>query len=108
MATKEVGNAAFTQGRYEEAITIYTEVINTLLANTSTTTTNAPAPVPTADLTTLYSNRAMAQLKLSQSSLALESCDAGIALDAKHEKLRLRRAQVRAIVQHFTSLRSTD
>jgi ADP-ribose pyrophosphatase YjhB (NUDIX family) len=81
---KDLGNAAYASGNFKAAAECYQNGIDAALST--------PGSAVSA-ITTLYSNLAMAQMKLSAPEAALSACNAGLARDTTHEKLRLRRAQ---------------
>jgi len=72
------GNEAFGAARYEEAVGLYTDGLG-----------HAPRSA------LLYSNRALALLKLHAYDEAEEDCDAALSIDAASVKALLRRAQAR-------------
>ena len=83
-ALKEKGNAAFKKGRYDEAVRQYT---------------NAIKKEPKTSV--LYSNRAMAQLKLGDFKAAEEDCTLALALDPRNVKALLRRGTARSFEQVY-------
>lgn len=78
------GNAAFTSARYEDAVADYTEALE-----------RAPRS------STLYSNRALALLKLRAYVEAEEDATAALDFDASNVKARLRRAQARSELSRY-------
>ena len=72
------GNAAFGAARYEEAVGYYTDALG-----------------HTPRSAILYTNRALALLKLHAHTEAEEDCDAALLIDSAHVKAMLRRAQAR-------------
>lgn len=84
-ALKEKGNAAFKAGKYDEAVRHYGAAINK-------DTRNA----------VLYSNRAMAHLKLGDFKSAEEDCTLALALDPRNVKALLRRGTARGFQQTYT------
>jgi tetratricopeptide (TPR) repeat protein len=77
-ALKAQGNEAFGAARYEEAVGLYTDALG-----------HAPHS------SVLYSNRALALLKLHAYAEAEEDCDAALLVDGTAVKAWLRRAQSR-------------
>lgn len=73
MALKDKGNAALQSFRYSEAADLYTEALESHKSSV------------------LYSNRAMAYIKMEQYGLAIIDADASIALDAEYVKAYYRR-----------------
>ncbi|KAJ3361122.1 hypothetical protein GGF31_002451 [Allomyces arbusculus] len=76
---KEKGNAAFTAGRYAEAVELYTEALS---MDPSNKALNAK----------LYSNRATARSKLGKYTDAIADCTAALEIDPDFYKVLLRRA----------------
>lgn len=79
-ALKTAGNDAFKSGKWDAAITAYTDALELDQRNKSL---NAK----------LYCNRAAAHLKKNAAGLAVEDCDKCIELDDKYVKGYIRRAQ---------------
>eukprot|EP01041_Mallomonas_annulata_P010720 gene10720-22385_t len=77
---KEIGNNAFKQSKYQEAIDAWTSCINKDPANK---TYNAK----------LYCNRANAHLKLKRPEEAVRDCDRSLNANADYVKAYLRRAE---------------
>lgn len=77
-AAKEAGNAAFKAGKYEEAVTWYSEAIK-----------------KDPNVAVYYSNRAMALLKCGRYGAAESDCDAAIKLNPAMVKAYLRRGSSR-------------
>lgn len=80
MQKKEEGNEAFRRGRFQEALTLYTDALSIDPINTHT---NAK----------LYFNRAVVHAKLNQLDEATEDCTAAINLEEGYLKAYLRRAK---------------
>jgi len=78
------GNAAFSSARYEDAVADYTEALE-----------RTPRSAP------LYSNRALALLKLRAHAEAEEDASAALGIDGTNVKARLRRAQARMELARF-------
>ena len=77
---KASGNEAFTKGRYEDALSIYSEALEIDPLNKNT---NAK----------LYYNRALVDAKLKKMDSAIEDCTKAIELDSSYLKAYLKRAK---------------
>lgn len=77
-ALKAQANAAYTAGRVDEAIDLYTRAL-------------ASADMPPADRATLLANRAQALLRVAKHELAVEDCTACLTLSPDNVKAQFRR-----------------
>ena len=73
MSLKDLGNTALQSFRYSEAADLYTEALELF------------------ESSVLYSNRAMAYIRMEQYGLAIIDADASIAFDAEYVKAYYRR-----------------
>eukprot|EP00898_Chlorokybus_atmophyticus_P002336 jgi/Chlat1/3102/Chrsp21S03341 len=78
---KDAGNAAFSGGRYEEAIEHYTVAISRDAKNA-----------------VYYGNRAMAYIKLHRYAQAEEDCSKAMKIDPRNVKVLLRRGTARSML----------
>ncbi|XP_052286193.1 mitochondrial import receptor subunit TOM70-like isoform X2 [Dreissena polymorpha] len=78
---KELGNKAFKNGKYDEAIKFYTQAIE-----------QCP-PERENDLSTFYANRAAAYEKLKSPRQVIDNCTEAIKLNGRYLKAINRRAQ---------------
>ncbi len=81
---RAAGNAAFSSARYEEAVAAYTSALEA-----------------TPRSATLYSNRALALLKLRAHAEAEEDAAAALALEPDNVKALLRRATARSALRAY-------
>lgn len=79
-AKKESGNAAFKEGKYEDALKLYTEALEVDLNNKFFKAV-------------LYTNRATVLAKINRLPEAIENCTKAIELDDTYIKAYLRRAK---------------
>ena len=79
--SKDAGNAAYSSGQFERAITAYTAGLE--------------ADVEGCLAPTLLGNRSQACMKIGELANALRDCDTAVAIDGTAIKMRLRRAACR-------------
>lgn len=78
-AAKKTANAAFSSGRFKEAIDLYGEALDVDPLNEDVNTT-------------LFSNRATAHFKLGDLIASIEDCNSALSMQPRHLKALLRRA----------------
>lgn len=86
---KEQGNVAIKEGRFDDAIALYTKAVEVDPCNTKL-------------CAVLYANRALAHNKKKDTAKALADCDKAIELDEKYVKAYLRRAEIQRNQRNFT------
>lgn len=86
---KDVGNGLFKEGRFAEAVESYTNALRCNIDDTKL-------------LTSLLSNRAFANLKLSRHEDCIEDCTAAIEVDRYHVKSYYRRAQAHEQLKQYS------
>jgi len=95
LCIKEEGNTAFRKGDYSTAATKYSHMITRLAIKRD------PAPGDTQLQLAANLNLAQCHLKLGDAELAIERCDASLALDAKSVKGRGRRGHALTLLGRF-------
>jgi DnaJ family protein C protein 7 len=89
--TKEKANAAFKEGRYKDAIILYSEATDSWVGYSMV---NSPSPAEKEIAATLYGNRAAAYLKEELFDLCLHDCESAISLNPNLYRAHIRRAWV--------------
>ncbi|KAF0685955.1 Aste57867_22207 [Aphanomyces stellatus] len=113
---KQQGNLYFKAGLYAKAIRSYSKIflyVNGLstagdgMASYARGSANVSASESEGDVIkllkiTAHSNMAMSQLKLDNPTKAIEQCDKVLAMDPKHVKALLRKAQAFGLRQKYS------
>ncbi|XP_023013800.1 translocase of outer membrane 70 [Leptinotarsa decemlineata] len=86
---KSEGNNMFKKGKYDEAINLYNQAIDTIPEEFKT------------DLSTYYQNRAAAYEQLKKWSAVISDCTKAIELNNRYEKALYRRAKAEEIIKDW-------
>ena len=97
---KDHGNTYFGLGKYEQALSCYT---NAILQNHPETTNTKKSKPEQEEQITLLSNRAAVYLRLERPMLAMLDCNAILEQDSTHAKALFRRATAFELMGSYAS-----